>query len=114
VAPDYDYGYVPYAASGPMMNAPTNAAQIMVRVPVADAQVWFEGQRTTQDGTVRAFESPALNPGQKYIYDIRAEWNQNGQLVSQTRHINVQAGAMVSVDFTQHQTPAQVPTSASR
>ena len=121
-APDYDYGYMPnynygyqpdsYGAN--MTTAPANAAQITVRVPDADAQVWFEGQLTSQRGTTREFESPELNPGSNYTYDVRARWNRDGRTVDQTRQIVVRAGSMVNVDFSRPQPPAQLETSTGR
>src|SRR4051812_14539249 len=40
------------------------AALVRVLVP-ADAELWFNGTKTTQGGTAREFESPPLAPGKK-------------------------------------------------
>jgi uncharacterized protein (TIGR03000 family) len=74
-------------------------ARITVRVP-PDAQIWFENTATRQTGALREFESPALTPGMSYTYDIRAQWRERGREVTQSRHISVQAGGRVMVDFT--------------
>jgi uncharacterized protein (TIGR03000 family) len=76
-----------------------DAVYVRVQVP-PDAEVWFEGQETTQKGPVRFFESPSLAPGRQYVYHIRARWNENGHEVDQTREAPVYAGDKFSIDFT--------------
>jgi uncharacterized protein (TIGR03000 family) len=91
----YSYGY-----NQPMATDP-NRASIDVRVPRADAEVMFEGSKTSQTGTDRAFVSPPLQPGQNYTYVVQARWTDNGKEVNQTRRVPVRAGERVTVDFTQ-------------
>jgi uncharacterized protein (TIGR03000 family) len=64
----------------------------------ANARIWFDGDLTHQTGPVRDFESPPLQPGQTYTYNIRARWMQNGQPVTQDRTVTV-AGQRTMVDF---------------
>ena len=52
---------------------PDNAVLIGVRVP-ANAVVWFNGDRTSQTGDFREFQTPPLTPGQEFSYDVRAQW----------------------------------------
>ena len=97
--------------------AADDTARVTVRVP-SDAQVWIQNQPTTQRGSVRHFQSPQLIPGQEYTYDIRAQWREGGRVVGQTRHVDVQAGSSLSVDFTaptanQRQASADAVTSGS-
>jgi uncharacterized protein (TIGR03000 family) len=75
-----------------------NAARIDVRVP-ANAEILFEGEKTTQTGSSRQFVSPPLTPGGKYTYDIQARWMENGRQINRTRHVPVGAGQVVRVDF---------------
>ncbi len=77
-----------------------NTVHILVRVP-DQARVWFEGHPTQQTGSVREFESPPLPPGQPFAYNVRAEWQQDGRTVTQTRRILVSAGQRLRVDFLQ-------------
>jgi len=77
---------------------PDNIATLTVKVPV-DAEVWFDGTKTTSTGPVREFQSPALTPGQKYSYQVRARWQENGHAVTQTRNVGVNAGAHIEVEF---------------
>jgi uncharacterized protein (TIGR03000 family) len=119
VAPDYNYGrdynYMPYATSDTYASdVPANAAQLVVRVPNPDAKVWFQGQLTSQRGSVREFESPPLEPGKDYTYDVRTEWNQDGRKVVQTRQVEVRAGSVVNVDLTRPQARAEVPASTGQ
>ena len=75
-------------------------AFIQVRVP-NNAEVYFEGDRTSQTGTQRSFISPAPQLGKTFTYDIRARWmDPSGRPVEQTRHVKVQAGRRSVVDFT--------------
>ena len=74
---------------------------IEVRVPAADAEVFFEGINTRQNGTVRRFQSPAIEGGKTYFYKVQARWKQDGQVVEQTRTVGVRANEAFVVDFTQ-------------
>src|SRR5262249_48571338 len=76
-------------------------ALVDVRVPDADAEVWFQGTRTSKRGTLRGFVSPALEPGRDYAYDVRATWRENGREVTRNKTIQVRGGSKVVVDFTQ-------------
>jgi uncharacterized protein (TIGR03000 family) len=73
-------------------------AQISLRVP-ANAAVWFDGEKTTSAGPDRQFQSPPLTPGQRYHYEVRARWVENGREVTQTQQVAVSAGANVNVSF---------------
>jgi uncharacterized protein (TIGR03000 family) len=75
-----------------------NVARVVVRVP-ENARLEFGGVPIEQSGRVRKFVTPLLVPGQKYRYDIRAIWNNNGQEVVKERQINVFAGEKADVDF---------------
>jgi uncharacterized protein (TIGR03000 family) len=81
--------------------APSNSefpALVSVRVP-ADAEVWFDGDKTEQNGAYRLFTSPPLHQDQSYSYQIRAHWRENGQDMDQTRTVPVHAGDRVTVNF---------------
>jgi len=65
------------------------------------AKVSFGSRATQQDGSVRLFESPPLTPGREYVYDVTAQWREDGKDATQTRHVAVRANAAVTVDFTQ-------------
>ena len=76
-----------------------NVALIEVKVP-ENAELWFEGDKTSQTGAVRHFRSPELQPGKMFTYDIRARWTDaGGKEVDRTKQVKVQAGARAGVDF---------------
>jgi uncharacterized protein (TIGR03000 family) len=74
------------------------SALLTVRVP-ANAEVWVEGVKTSSTGPLRRFQSPPLQPGQRYVYTVRAQWQENGQPVTDTHKVDVAAGANISVNF---------------
>jgi uncharacterized protein (TIGR03000 family) len=93
-----------YQPNGNYVDSSTgDRAQITVRVPRPDAQVWFEGQQTQQTGMQRTFSSPPLERGYQYSYNIRARWRQGDRDMDQTRTINVQPGQTSTVDFSTQQ-----------
>jgi uncharacterized protein (TIGR03000 family) len=71
-----------------------------IHVPAANAQLWVEGWKTTSRGEWRHFLSPPLVPGERYVYEVRAQWLQNGHEVNRTRQVEVRAGEQIVVDFT--------------
>lgn len=66
-------------------------ARIVVSLP-AEARLTFEGTPTRSTEAVRAFASPVLEPGQDYVYTLRAEVVQDGRVVAVTKRVRVQAG----------------------
>jgi uncharacterized protein (TIGR03000 family) len=87
-----------YVASYPPSSELTNAASIVVLVP-SNAEVWFDGTKTSQTGSDRLFTTPSLTPGNTYSYEIRATWTANGAPVTQTRQVQVEAGKRSMVNF---------------
>jgi uncharacterized protein (TIGR03000 family) len=81
-----------------MRSVDENAAMIAVRVP-ANAELWFNGHKTSQSGQVRQFETPSLDPAQEYTYEVRARWTENGHNVNRARRLSVHAGDRLGVNF---------------
>lgn len=76
-----------------------DAAAIDVKVP-AGAQLWFEGRETQQKGVDRFFESPPLEQGKSYLYQVKAVWtNAKGEKVERTQTVQVRSGAYVALDL---------------
>jgi uncharacterized protein (TIGR03000 family) len=92
------------AQPGQGQPADNTRTYIRVRVP-ADAQVFFDGQPTSQTGTERMFVSPPLATGPNYSYEISARWMQNGQEMKQSRTVRLTPGQTVNVDFQGPQQP---------
>jgi len=85
--PTYSSGYTPEETP-----APATAAHVTVRAP-ANARVWIGGWETPNTGSVREFDSPALTPGKQYSYEVKAQWEENGRMVTQSQEVDVSAGA---------------------
>src|SRR5262249_4262815 len=81
----------------PKPKAPTepatvsDVAEIDLTVP-GDAEVWFQGIRLKQTGSVRMLVTPPLKSGRSYSYEIRATYSDNGREVTTVRNLRVQAG----------------------
>jgi uncharacterized protein (TIGR03000 family) len=73
-------------------------AVVGVRVPPG-ADVWFDGERTSQTGAVRIYVSPRLVPGARCAYQVRARWTERGHTFDETRKIPIHAGDRLRVDF---------------
>lgn len=106
--PSYVYPSTPYYAPQTVYyeaETPTvrsdAVAHIMVHVPSANAEVWLDGQPTSQRGMERTFMTPRLNPGSTYTYEVRARWTENGQPIERTRTVRFQTGQTIHVDFNQ-------------
>jgi uncharacterized protein (TIGR03000 family) len=77
---------------------PDSTAMLTLRVP-ENAEVWFDETKTTSTGAVREYQTPALQPGHHYAYDVRARWLENGREVKQTQKVSVAAGDRRTVTF---------------
>ncbi|MHB1424313.1 MAG: TIGR03000 domain-containing protein [Gemmataceae bacterium] len=82
-----------------MSAPPANMATVMARVP-ENALIWFNGEPTRQGGKLREFDSPPLEIGKKYSYNVRFVWFEDGQWVSETKDVPVAAGEMSCVYLT--------------
>jgi len=90
-----------------------NAVTLNVRVP-PNAEIWVDGDKTSQKGSLRQFTSPPLTPGQNYNYEVRARWTENGREVNQVRNVPVHAGDRLTVDFLNAPRGEQLSTPPSR
>jgi uncharacterized protein (TIGR03000 family) len=77
----------------------TGQALIEVRVPVASAEVFFEGINTRQQGEKRVFLSPTLQSGVTYHYKVTAKWRDGEQVVEREKSVGCRAGETTVVDF---------------
>jgi len=77
------------------MPAPAN---ITVHLP-AEANLYVDNVLCTLTSAKRSFATPKLQAGQKYFYTLRVEMTQNGQNVSRSQQVILQAGQNVQVNF---------------
>jgi uncharacterized protein (TIGR03000 family) len=87
------------AVSRPTSANGSNAATVRVSVPNTNARVTFDDVPTRQAGADRVFVSPKLELGKFYTYTVRATWQENGQEMTRTKEVQVQAGRTTAVDF---------------
>ena len=96
--------YPPGVALVPGPAAVLTTGQPCVRLTVAlpdpAAAVWVQNAATTQTGTERQFESPPLEAGREYEYELVARWTgPDGKPVAETRQVRATAGQTVRVSF---------------
>jgi uncharacterized protein (TIGR03000 family) len=77
--------------------APTKA-RLIVEVP-ADGKVYVEDQPMKTPAERRVYQTPDLEPGQAYVYDVRVEVQRDGKAVSATKRVTLKAGQEVVADF---------------
>lgn len=80
--------------------APGGCLILSVKVPQPAAEVLVDGVPTAQTGTDRVFESPPLDGGKEYRYEMTARWVEGGVLVERKKVASGRPGDVVRVDFT--------------
>jgi uncharacterized protein (TIGR03000 family) len=85
-----------------------DSARVTVQLP-ADANLWVNDKACPLTSAKRSFVTAALEPGRSYYYTLRAQVQRNGQLLTQTRRVDVVAGREVDVrfDFSSAQTASR-------
>lgn len=84
----------------PTPDAPAGTVLFNIQVPET-AVITFNGDKTSQTGTVRQFVTPQLDPSRIYTYEIKASWMEAGREIIRTRKIQVRAGELEVVNFLQ-------------
>lgn len=104
----YSGGYTGSAYAGPgyggappqsdSVSLSDSDALFNVKVP-PNAEVWINGDKTTQTGSQREFISNGLTPGKLYTYEVRAKWTQDGKTFDKTQKVQIQGGERRTADF---------------
>lgn len=76
----------------------STTARVVVKLP-AEARLWVDQAPCPLEGTERAFNTPALEPGQRYVYTLRVELDRDGRRAEETRRVPLVAGQRVEVNF---------------
>jgi len=76
-------------------------------LPAADAKLWFGDVSTSATGATRVFQTPALEPGTEYKYDLRVTWMENGRQMERKKQVTFRLGQNLTVDL--RGTPGTVP-----
>ena len=78
---------------------------MIVDVP-ADAKLYIDDHAMKTPSEHRAYQTPDLEPGQTYYYEVRVEVERDGKLLSETRRVLLRAGQEVHADFSDVTTTA--------
>jgi uncharacterized protein (TIGR03000 family) len=73
-------------------------ASLTVQLP-EDAKLFVDNKPMKTASSTRTFRTPALQPGQTYYYDLRAEVLREGRVVDRTQRVLVRAGENVTASF---------------
>jgi uncharacterized protein (TIGR03000 family) len=73
-------------------------SKITVSLP-SDARLWVDNLECPLTSSVRSFNTPALNPAQKYFYDLRVQVVRDGQTLTETQRVMINPGQEARVDF---------------
>jgi uncharacterized protein (TIGR03000 family) len=74
------------------------SALVTVRLP-KDARLFVDGTPIPQKLAVRKFTTPKLAPGQLYYYTVKVELDREGEVVTKSKRVVVEAGKKVEVTF---------------
>jgi uncharacterized protein (TIGR03000 family) len=75
-----------------------NRAKLIVELP-ADAKLYVDDQPMRTTSAVRSFNTPVLETGQVYYYELRAEVIRDGKPVTETKRVLLRAGEVVRARF---------------
>jgi uncharacterized protein (TIGR03000 family) len=88
----------PAPAPAPKKAEAASPAHIIVRLP-ADAKLSVDGVDCPLTSETRSFDSPALQPGQRYFYTFKAEVLRDGKTRTESKRVIIAAGEKVNVEF---------------
>jgi uncharacterized protein (TIGR03000 family) len=92
-------GKAPEKVPAPKRETKTMApapATVVVSLP-AEAKLTVDGTPTVSTSALRRFVSPALEQGQEYYYEFKAEIVRDGKAVTVSRKVAVRAGEETQV-----------------
>lgn len=74
-------------------------ARVTLNIP-ANAQVWVGGQPVKVATVPLTLESPDLDPGQRYTFDLKVAWKERSGEQERKRRVTVEAGQTTSLTYT--------------
>jgi uncharacterized protein (TIGR03000 family) len=74
-------------------------AEFAIKVPAANAKLFFNDKLVEQEGTDRKLITPVLQAGTSYSYRVKATWMENGQEKSQEQKLHVVPGQAMNIAF---------------
>ncbi len=85
-------------------------AMMRVHLPAPRTELVIQGVPIKPaDADVRLFESPPLEVGKSFVYDIEASWTENGKPMTRKRSVKVMAGLTTEVDLRKADDNSPIP-----
>jgi uncharacterized protein (TIGR03000 family) len=78
----------------------SNRARLLIDLP-AEAKLYIDDKLMKSTSANRSFSTPALDQGQAYFYDVRAELVRDGKTYSETKRVILRPGDVVHASFTE-------------
>jgi uncharacterized protein (TIGR03000 family) len=103
---------IPMDTPPPKVEPKTTGANLKFRLP-AGATLYVDGRPAAGAGVERTFYTPALEAGQKYFYDVRAEVVVAGQTVTEEKRVIVSSGSDITESFTKLLAAADAPNAVA-
>ena len=75
-----------------------NRARLIVNMP-DQARLYVDDMPIQAASPMHSFQTPELEKGREYYYEVRAEVMRDGKPVSETRRVTVKAGDVIRTDF---------------
>jgi uncharacterized protein (TIGR03000 family) len=92
------FGYAPVIALMPRRMVQLVEARISIAV-APEAEIFFDGEATTQKGDLRHYDTPALEVGKTYSYEIRARLRKDGKMLERSRNVAMTGGDAIQIHF---------------
>jgi uncharacterized protein (TIGR03000 family) len=91
--PEYTpmYRVNPLYGVSPVPPVSTTTARFVLQVP-DDAEVLLNGEKTSQKGTRRVYESPKLTGGKPFDFAVKIAWSENGKRMEEEKKVSLGAG----------------------
>ncbi len=83
----------------PSSSPRSGVAAVQVILPDPNATLFVDGRKMHLTGSVRHFQTPALNPGETYRYQVKALWRDGHRVIADEKSIAVTPGETTVVNF---------------
>jgi len=77
---------------------PPDAALVIVKLP-AEAELWFDKTKSTQEGSYRRFVTPPLKTDRPLVYTLRVQWHIKDAELTRVEKVHVEPGKTIIVNF---------------